>query len=355
MLFFEKGLTQILDTYRAKPFSMGQRLLTQPSVLLFYLSQIFYPIAERFSITHDVTYAVSIFQPWHTIFAISIVILMIGLSLWCIKKNPILSFAVLFYFGNHVIESTILPLEMIFEHRNYLPSLFLFLPVSMGIQKMLSHYQTSRKSMYYLLICFVCALMTGIGFSTYIRNWDWQSTQSLWQDAAEKAPKSARPLSFLALGYYEPSGQFEKAIELYQAALTLRDDQAYYKAGLYSNIASIYCYRLKNYEKAVENARKALDIRPEFLLAQLVLSDSLAMLGKYEEALGGLSHLLKSNPSNPDLHFLKAFIHMKIKEFDSAVTHFRRCIHSDPNNWTYLGGVVFALPIWDILTEVIGF
>ena len=342
-LFFEKGFNQIIDPYKAKPFSMGQRLLTQPGVLLFYLSQIIYPTADRFSITHDVTYATSLFQPWYTIFSIIIVFLMIGLSLWRIRKNPILSFAVLFYFGNHVVESTFIALEMVFEHRNYLPSLFLFVPVSIGLQKMLNHYKTIQKSMYYLLICFVCALLIGIGFSTYIRNWDWRSTQSLWQDAAEKAPKSARPLHNLAWGYYEPFGQFEKAIELYQTALTLRDDQAYSKAAIYNNIAGIYCYKLKNYDKAVDNARKALEIQPDFLFAQLILSDSLAMLGQYENALAVLNHVMEINPSNPDVHFHRAFIYMKIKEFELALAHFSQCVHLDPNNWTYLRGIGVCL------------
>lgn len=348
LIFFEKGLSQILDPYKVKPFTMGQRLLTQPSVLLFYLSQIFYPTANRFSISHDVTYATDLFQPWYTIFSITILFLLIGISLWRIKKNPIFSFAVLFYFGNQIIESSFIALEMVFEHRNYLPSLFLFLPVSIGIQKMMNRYKTNKKSMYYLMVGFVCALMIGIGFSTYIRNYDWRSTYSLWQDAAEKSPGSARPLHNLAWGYYEPSGQFEKAIGLYQVALTLRDDQAYYKVGLYNNIAGIYCYKLKYYDKAIDNARKAIDIKPDYLPAQLTLSDSLAMLGQYEEALAGLNHVLESNPSNsfnPDVHFLKASIHMKTKEFDQAFTHFRQCIHLAPDNWIYLRDIGVCLTI----------
>lgn len=342
-LFFENGFNQILESYKAKPFSMGQRLLTQPSILVLYLSQIVYPTANRFSIVHDVTYATSLFQPWYTLFSITIVFLMIGLALWRIRKNPILSFAVLFYFGNQVVESTILALEMVFEHRNYLPSLFLFVPVSIAIQKMLDHYKNIQKTMYCLLIFFVCVLLSGIGFSTYIRNLDWQSTQSLWQNAAEKAPRSARPLCFLAMERYEPAGQFEKAIELYQTALLLRDDQAYYKAWLYSNMAAIYCYRLKNFNKAVYNARMALEIRSEFLHAQLILYTSLAMLGQDQDALAGLNNLLESNSSNPGLHFLKASIHMKIKEFELALTHFRQSIRFDPNNSTYLKGIGVCL------------
>ncbi len=336
LLFFEKGLSQILDPYKVKPFSMGQRLLTQPTVLLFYLSQIFYPIAHRFSIAHDVTYATSLFQPWYTFFSISIVIFLIGLALFRICKTPILSFAILFYFGNHVVESTFLPLEMIFEHRNYLPSFFLFVPVSMGLKNMLNHYRVIKKSMYYLLLCFTCAILIGIGFSTYIRNWDWRSTQSLWQDAADKAPKLARPLHNLAWGHYEPAGQIEKALELFQKALNLKDDQAYNKAVLHGNLARIYYSKLKDYDKAVGHARKSVEIQPNFLPAQMILNFSLAKLGQYEDALSNLYHLLETHQSEPEIHSLIAAILVKISKYDLAILHFQQCLRLDTGNLFYI-------------------
>jgi hypothetical protein len=47
---------------------------------------------------------------------------LIGYSIWTAKKRPVLSFCILWYFGNLVIESSIFPLEMVYEHRLYLPS-----------------------------------------------------------------------------------------------------------------------------------------------------------------------------------------------------------------------------------------
>ena len=37
------------------------------------------------------------------------------------KKAPIISFSIAWFFAGHLIESTVLPLELYFEHRNYLP------------------------------------------------------------------------------------------------------------------------------------------------------------------------------------------------------------------------------------------
>jgi len=343
LFFFEKGFDQIFDAYKTRPFTMGQRLLTQPSILIFYLSQIFYPVANRFSITHDVVYATSLFNPWYTFFAIVLVILFISFALLRIRKNPMLSLAILFYFGNQAIESTFIALEMVFEHRNYLPSFFLFIPVAMGINKMLSHYKTRQKPMYYLLVCFVCALVTGIGLSTYIRNWDWRSTQSLWQEAALKAPKSSRPLHNLAWGYYTPTGQYEKAIEIYIEALQLRDEKGNYKGLIYNNLADIYNFNLKDYEKAVEYAQKAIEIIPDYFNARMILSDSLAKLGQYDRALEHLRYLIEKQPPDHRTQSLLGNILMKTFRYDSALTHFQQCVKLDPNNWEYLRDIGICL------------
>ena len=335
IMFADNGVKAFFVSYEKRPFTLGQRLLTQPYILLFYLSQIFYPVAHRFSIEHDIIYATSLFQPWYTFLSIAMLIVLICLALWGIRKFPILSFSILFFLGNHAIESTILPLEMIFEHRNYLPSFFLFVPFAIGIKKLLEKYNTERKSMYYLLIFFVCALMCGVGISTYIRNWDWRSVKSLCEDACQKAPQSARARHNLAYGYYEPTGQSEKAIELYETALHLKSEQISFNTTVYHNMAAIYCYNFKNYDMAVDYARKSIAIPPVNPKTYLILCDALTEQAKYEEALYYLDFMLKISPSNSNVHYLKAVILMKTSRPELALPYFRQCLKLKPEDWRF--------------------
>jgi hypothetical protein len=60
---------------------------------------------------------------------------LIGYGFWVAKKRPVLSFCILWYFGNLVIESSILPIEMVYEHRLYLPSIGPFILFSLGVVK----------------------------------------------------------------------------------------------------------------------------------------------------------------------------------------------------------------------------
>ena len=125
--FFSPDITfSWLNGYRNRPFTLTERILTEPRIVLFYLSQIFFPLPNRLSVEHDVILSTSFFQPWSTLPAILLTFLLIGLGFSQIRKRPLIALAVLFFFLNHIIESSIIPLELVFEHRNYLPSMMVF-------------------------------------------------------------------------------------------------------------------------------------------------------------------------------------------------------------------------------------
>ena len=119
---FLGGKLDALLNYNMRLFSPWERLMTQPRILFFYLTQIFYPTAGRLSIVHDVEISRSLVDPWVTLPAILGMLGLVGFGFWQMRRRPMLSFAILFFFLNHLIESSIIGLELIYEHRNYLPS-----------------------------------------------------------------------------------------------------------------------------------------------------------------------------------------------------------------------------------------
>jgi hypothetical protein len=127
--------------YEARPFTLGQAVLTPPRVILFYLSLLFYPVEQRLSITHDIQLSNSLFDPPSTIVAILVLLGIVGACLLKSKKWPFISYCILFFFMNHVIEGSVFGLELIFEHRNYLPSMLLFAPVAILLVKTISIIQ----------------------------------------------------------------------------------------------------------------------------------------------------------------------------------------------------------------------
>ena len=197
--FFSPDITfSWLNGYRNRPFTLTERILTEPRIVLFYLSLIFFPLPTRLSIEHDVILSTSLFQPWTTLPAILLTLLLIGLGISQIRKRPIIALAILFFFLNHIIESTVIPLELIFEHRNYLPSMFLFLPIAAGFQWLYDYCAAKKQPLAGVLTGLLVLLIVCLGVGTYVRNLVWATEISLWRDAMKKAPQSARPLTNLA-------------------------------------------------------------------------------------------------------------------------------------------------------------
>jgi hypothetical protein len=129
--------------YRASlssPFTMWERVLTQSRVVLYYLTLLAFPHPSRLNLDYDFPISKTILDPPTTLISILIIACLIGYSIWTAKKRPVLSFCILWYFGNLVIESSIFPLEIVYEHRLYLPAVGPFILFSLfvvrGVEKL---------------------------------------------------------------------------------------------------------------------------------------------------------------------------------------------------------------------------
>jgi len=331
-LFFLKG-------YANRPFSFTERLMTEPRIVIYYISQIFYPVPDRLSIEHDVIVSPSLFEPLSTLPAILIIFLLVGTGFHFIRKRPIIAFAILFFFLNHIIESTVLPLELMFEHRNYLPSLFLFFPVSIGIKKLIDYYRVKKLSMYIILVSFVTILLTGLGIGTYIRNMAWATERSLWEDAMRKAPGSARPLTNLAWQISQGSdlrtGKYELALKLYEKSLPLQKSKKLIHPTILNSMAGIY-FQKGNSQKAADLLKKALDIDSNYTKSRYDLIQIMITRGKLDEASEHANILVSKRNAHEGHLNIKGFILLKQKKSNEAIKYFQKSLRLAPNFKTTL-------------------
>jgi len=115
-------------SYAARDFTLGQRLLTEPRILWDYIGTSFFPVGSWMGIYHD-NYVVSksLLRPVGTLTAIVAWISVVAWALAWRRKVPLFAFGVLGFVVAHVMESGPIALELYFEHRNYLPSVFALL------------------------------------------------------------------------------------------------------------------------------------------------------------------------------------------------------------------------------------
>ena len=107
-----------------RPYSMSERLLTQPVVLVEYLRQTILPQLSGLGVVHDdFPISTSLLSPASTLTSLVVLVALLGLAVWWRKRWPLVALGILWFFAGHSLEAGPLSLELYFDHRNYLPLL----------------------------------------------------------------------------------------------------------------------------------------------------------------------------------------------------------------------------------------
>lgn len=185
----------ITNEYATRRFTVYERLLTETRILWYYVSLLLIPSTKRLSLFHDdITLSHGLFDPFSTFIAASGIAIVLVFSLLKAKRFPVATFAILWFLAGHSMESTILDLELAYEHRNYLPSLGPFLAVSYGLI-LLTKIGSSKKLSWYVL---TAALVGILGISTWVRANSWKDLYTFAVTEAEHHPDSERANDFAA-------------------------------------------------------------------------------------------------------------------------------------------------------------
>lgn len=207
----------ILNAYNLREFTLGERLLTEPRVLWFYVSLLLLPLSNRFTLFHDdIPFSTDLFHPGDTAMALAGLMLAVVIGLRYRKKYPLLSFSVLWFLAGHVMESSFIGLELVHEHRNYLPSFGPIVGVVYGVAVVFSRF--NRKEI--PLALSVLTIVT-ISFSTLAIARAWKSEQSLAAFMVQHHPQSARSHATIADLYLEKQKDPVKALNQYMIAADL--------------------------------------------------------------------------------------------------------------------------------------
>ena len=260
-----------ISNYSFRDFTMQERLLTQLRVVIFYVSLICIPYPARLSMEHDYLLSRSLLEPITTLFSLLVIILLLFYAIKTARHHRLLSFCIFWFFGNLLIESSVIPLEIIFEHRTYLPSMLFILFLVLAIHKLL-------KPRPFKIVLFVLAFML-LSSWTYARNSIWQNEITLWTDIAQKAPNKPRAQMNLGI-ILSKNGRIDEAITYLNKAVLLNPsyDLAHYSLGDALMIQ-------RNYLQAVKSYTQALALDPQNPLIGFNLAKALAAAGKHENAL----------------------------------------------------------------------
>lgn len=156
-------------SYAVRDFTLYQRLLTEARILCDYLLWIFVPVPAWMGLFHDdIATSTGLLAPWTTALSLAFLVALVAAAWKWRRRSPGLAFAVAWFLIGHTMESTILPLELVFEHRNYLPMSGLLLGTVCALAPWISRRWTART-----LGMGCAALVLGVAGLTAVRAASW--------------------------------------------------------------------------------------------------------------------------------------------------------------------------------------
>ena len=215
-----------LGGYAIRNFSLSERIYTEAIILWDYVAKIGLPRPRAFGIYFD-DYPVAA-APWVSVATAA------ALAGWCAalgaavawrRRLPLLSFAILWFLVGHLLESTVIPLELYFEHRNYLPLLGPALAATWGAKRLWDAASTPATRRVY------ASLGVGAGIALAAVTWVEARTwgDPLGQMAVWASERPTSPRAQYALGVqYLYEGRYSHASEAWERALAMAPQEGYF-------------------------------------------------------------------------------------------------------------------------------
>lgn len=188
--FFIKG-------YSGRNFNLEQRLLTESRILLDYLRLFIFPVPSELGLYFDdYPISTSLLSPVTTLLSLLMLCILVTIAALARKHYPMFCFAVLWFLGGHLLESTALPLELVFLHRNYVPLLGPCLATVYYSYALISHIQ-HRWIKQYIRVAAI-SLLCVFTLITNSESIVWGRTMSQAKIWAEEKPSSKRAQDWYA-------------------------------------------------------------------------------------------------------------------------------------------------------------
>jgi len=184
-LVFIMAFARLTSGYAIREFSMSDRIFTEPFILFRYINTIIFPDIRNMGLYLDDVSIHHANEPFAWL-VMALAVLLPAMAFIFRKRAPALSFGILWYATAHLLESTIIPLELAFEHRNYLA---LFGPMfSAGYYFFKVLYSMNMRIFRIAAVLPIAAL----GASTAVRAHQWSDYYLFTEHEAQNHPLSPR-------------------------------------------------------------------------------------------------------------------------------------------------------------------
>lgn len=118
------------ETWATRDFTLGTRLLSEARIIVDYIVWTLLPTPNALSFYHDdFRISTGLLTPWSTLASIVFLAALTALMFWLRSRRPLVALGIAMFLGCQLLTGTILPLELVYEHRNYFASFGLLLAI----------------------------------------------------------------------------------------------------------------------------------------------------------------------------------------------------------------------------------
>ncbi len=314
----EQVVEAISSTYGIVDFTVIQRLLTESRVVILYLSLLAFPHPSRLNLDHDFSISTSLIDPVTVLISIMAIIGLVVIAIYLANRERLFSFCIFWFLGNLAIESSIIGIEIIYEHRLYLPSMF----VSLGLVILACRCFRLK----WLIATSLCGVVAVCSIWTYTRNDTWRSGVTLWQDSVSKSPEHIRPRFNLGNALLRHERAQEAVLE-YNKALSMRPNFQRIHYGLGNALVA-----LGRTNEAIHHYKEALRIDPYYAAAHQSIGVALSNDNRLDEAIIHYKKALSISPYCEECHNNLGTAMFTQGKLDKAIEHYTKALQIDPGS-----------------------
>jgi protein O-mannosyl-transferase len=204
------------EAWATRDFTLSTRLLSEARIVTDYLAWTLLPTPYALSFYHDNFHiSTGLLAPWTTLPSIFTLTCLLALALWLRLRHPIASLGIMLFLACHLLTGTIIPLELIYEHRNYFASFGLLLTVVPTLTALPPPSTAKPAPLVWprrALLIGLLLLWTG---ETTVTAVAWGNPLRLAETLAARAPDSPRAQyelgrTYIIYSQYDPSSPFTK-------------------------------------------------------------------------------------------------------------------------------------------------
>ena len=267
------------------------------------------------------------------------------------------AFGIFWFFITLSVESSIIPLlDIIFEHRLYLPSAGFFMAVVSAAAIGKSRLGKTGTQAITLFLTLAVLILSAAAFQ---RNQVWRDDIKLWEDSVLKSPNKSRPHNNLGT-VYEKKNRTSEALNEYLAALKIEPNSidarinlgvAYGKLGLmdmaineletalkidpkaadaHHNLGYVY-EKQGQIDKAINEYLAALKINPNLATTHNNLGIIYRKQGLIDKAINEYEIVLKIHPELAEVHNNLGFAYEKQGQIDKAINEYLAALKIKPD------------------------